>query len=554
MGSPGISVLRRIFSSGNAATDDYANRKVPRHRSWGYWGIMLPLTGGGTAGAWLAIGSSLASQYGMPNTIVGLVYAVIAQTVLGYVLVRASAGTRLSSDLASRGLGMGFLGSTVTAVVFGTNWFFYWALESQILGSGLAAFVHIPEQVGWVITGLLFIPLTLYGMVFVTRFQNWTIPVFVIWLVWNLVVIFQDPVSRERGRDFLTYTPNGGGLSVAGIFGVIATVNGVVALVPLLSMEFARFARPTDSPRRRFWGLLGVAVLPQNLLTWLIYLPVGVLVWRATGQTNPGTAFVALTGWVGFIGLFVTQIRINLQNTYASSLALSTLFARFLRFTPGRAFWSTVTCVVGTALIFVHMLDVINEVLTFEAVMLFAWIGTLFGDYAVVRGWLRMDVGEIEHRRAYLRRFNPIGLSSFATGACVGLALTYVPAATHLSGGVWTVLSSLASFLGFAVALVTHPFYARLYARRSATGGHGRYLARSPEEVPAEVRTAAGQVSCAACEVEVEVDDVARCPVRSFSWICSECCSADRTCRTACQSSTVTFPALPLRPSDAVGP
>jgi hypothetical protein len=94
-----------------------------------------------------------------------------------------SARTRLSSDLASRGLGLGFLGSTVTAVIFGTNWFFYWALESQILGSGLAAFNHIPEKLGWVIIGFLFIPLTLYGMVFVTKFQNWTIPVFLIWIV-----------------------------------------------------------------------------------------------------------------------------------------------------------------------------------------------------------------------------------------------------------------------------------------------------------------------------------------------------------------------------------
>lgn len=102
--TPG-ALVKSIFSSGNDSTDDYANRRVPSHVSWGYWSIMLPLTGGGTAAFWLAFGPVLVKAYGMPNTVIGLVYAVIAQTVLAYVLVKASARTRLSSDLATRGLG-----------------------------------------------------------------------------------------------------------------------------------------------------------------------------------------------------------------------------------------------------------------------------------------------------------------------------------------------------------------------------------------------------------------------------------------------------------------
>ncbi|MDA8206530.1 MAG: hypothetical protein M0Z36_10700, partial [Thermaerobacter sp.] len=77
---------RKIFSSANAATDDYANRKVPRTWSWSYWGIMLPITGGGTAGFWLAFGPALAATYGTPNVLIGLGYAIVAQTILGYFL------------------------------------------------------------------------------------------------------------------------------------------------------------------------------------------------------------------------------------------------------------------------------------------------------------------------------------------------------------------------------------------------------------------------------------------------------------------------------------
>lgn len=546
--------IRDIFSSKNKSTDDYSNTRVPKNVSWSYWAIMLPITGGGTAGFWLAFGPSLVTSYGMRNTMIGLVYAVIMQTLLGYALVHASARSRLSSDLATRGLGFGFLGSTVTALIFATNWFFYWALESQILGSGLASFIHIPEQIGWVIVGAMTIPLTLYGMVFVTRFQNWTIPIFFIWLGWNIIVIFRD-TSHGEIDGFFSYSPPGAITGWIGLLGVISAVNGLVAVVPLLSMEFARFARPNDSSRRRNWGFLGVATIPQNIFTWLIYLPIGILIWRATGATNPGLAFVQLSGWIGFLGLFVTQLRINLQNTYAESMALSTLFARVFKVTPGRAFWSLITCIVGTVLIFLNTLNYINQVLAAEAILLFTWIGVIGADYVIVRGIMRKDVGDIEHRRAYLRRFNPTGLISFASGSVVGAFLHYAPIAFSLNGIGWSIASGLASFVGFAVAFLIHPLVVDIFGRRSNRVGGSvidSYLVRRPESVPSQHLTTSGEVECASCSSEVDPTDVSRCPVISFNWICSECCSSDRTCKTACQKRDVVFPTisvLPMQPS-----
>ena len=531
----------KIFSSANAATDDYANRKVPRKWSWSYWGIMLPITGGGTAGFWLAFGPALAATYGTPNVLIGLGYAIVAQTILGYFLVSASARTRLSSDLATRGLGMGYMGSIATNLVYMVNWFFYWALESQILGSGLASYLGIPPQVGWLIVGIVvFIPLTLYGMVFVTRFQNWTIPIFVLWLAYNVFFIFHNPAAAARAQGFLSYMPAGQHIGFVPVLGAIASINGLVAVIPLLSMEFARFAPTNRSPRRQFWGYLGIAALPQNVPTWWIYLPIGILLWRVTGSTNPGIAFVTLTGWIGFVGLFVTQIRINLQNTYAESMSLSTIFARVFHVAPGRAFWSTVTCLVGTALIFVNMLAYINQVLAVVGVFLFVWCGILVADYAIVRGRMKLSVGAIEHRRAYLRIVNPVGLRSFILGAVVGLFLLYAPDLGILHGTVGSTLAGVASFCGMAVALVSHPLLARRYARSA----QNPYLARQPESVPASQLDSSGLIRCVKCHVAVESDDVARCPVQKFGWLCSECCAADSTCGTRCQVSGVAFPSL----------
>jgi purine-cytosine permease-like protein len=534
------SWIKRTFSSDNEATDDFANRKVPSNWSWGYWGIMLPITGGGTAGFFLAFGPSLASVYGSTNMLIAIVYAVVAQLILGYVLSSVSARTRLSSDLATRGLGFGYMGSLITAVIFGTNWFFYWALESQILGSALASYFHFPEQIGWLIVGIvIFIPLTIYGMVFVTKFQNWTLPIYAVWLIYNIIVIFNSKTTGHTS-DFLTYMPKGQHVGGLGLLGAIAAVNGLVAVVPLLSMEFARFARKDDSPRKRFWGLVGVAAIPQNIPTWLILVPVGVLLWRASGSLNPGESFVKLTGFIGLLGLFITQIRINLQNTYAESMALSAIFARVFHFTPGRAFWSVVTCVVGTILIFANMLAYINQVLTVEAILLFTWIGVLVGDYGLVRGLFKMPVGQIEHRRAYLRKVNPIGLSSFITGSLVGLILNYGPALGYMSGSVGQGIADVASFLGFLITLVTHPLYAKIYLKREKHP----YLARPEEIVPQRAITNENSIKCVSCGVLVDAEDVARCPVVDYGWICSECCSSHSTCGTKCQDKETMFPPL----------
>ena len=533
--------IRKLYTSTNAATDDYANRKVPKNRSWGYWGIMLPITGGGTAGFWLAFGPALAKPYGTPNVLIALIYAIVAQTILGYFLVSASARTRLSSDLASRGLGFGYMGSIVTNLVYMVNWFFYWSLESQILGSGLASFLGIPQAVGWIIVGLIvFIPLTIFGMVFVTKVQNWTIPIFVLWLAWNVFVIFRNPTSATRVHGFLAYMPVGGHVGWLPIMAIIASMNGLIAVVPLLSMEFSRFAPPNHSPRRQFWGYLGVAALPQNIPTWWLYLPIGILLWRATGSLNPGDAFITLTGWVGFVGLFVTQVRINLQNTYCESMALSTIFARVFHFTPGRAFWTTATCVIGTALIFVNMLAIINQVLAVVAVLLFAWVGILVGDYGIVRRWLRYPVGQIEHRRAYLRKLNPAGLRAYIIAGIVGILLLYGPQMGWLVSNIGHVLSDISSFIAFLVAVVLEP----LFVRRFVTQQASPYISRDPEVVPPPVLDDEGLLTCVKCGVQVEPDDVARCPVRNFRWLCAECCAADATCGTACQSTTATFPPL----------
>lgn len=523
---------KSIFSAGNAATDDYASRRAPKSWSWGYFAIALPITGGGTASLWLAYGAIFEQTYGTANLYFTMVFCMILQTIITYLLASIAAKYRMGTDLATRGLGLGFNGSIITNIIYAFEWIYFWAAETQILGAGISAAFGIPDQVAWVVVGIgVFVPLTIFGMKFITKFQNWTIPIFLVWIIINVVMVFKNPDFLANSKGFTTYMPEGMSFGGIPLIQLINSLVGTVGIVALLTMEFARGARPDDSPSKRRWGLFWVALLPQNLFTWLIYVPLGGLLWKATGQANPGDAFVALTGVFGALGLLLTQIRINVQNTYAESLALSSLASK-LHINWGRSVWSVIACILGTITVFANILGHLALLATIAGIMLFSWMGMLFSDYYVVRGVMKLDVGEVEHRRAYLRSVNIIGFSSMIIATVVALVLLFGPQIGITAGDAGALIAALTCFIAFAIAFVVHAILAKIVVKST----FNPYLARTPEEVPASLLDNKGELRCAHCDSVVGPEDVARCPLDENKWICSACCAGNRHCGTACQN------------------
>lgn len=522
---------KSIFSASNAKTDDYASRRAPKSWSWGYWAIMLPITGGGTASLWLAYGSIFEQTYGTANLYAAMIFCSVAQGFLAYILGHIAAKYRMGTDLATRGLGLGFNGSIVTNVIYAFEWIYFWAAETQILGAGISAATGIPDQVSWVIIGLgVFVPLTIFGMKFITRFQNWTIPIFFVWIIINVAIIFKNPTYFESSKGFFSYMPASMTFGGIPLLQLINALMGTVGIVALLTMEFARGARPDDSPAKRRLGLIGVALIPQNVWTWLIYVPLGGLLWKATGQNNPGDAFVQLTGVFGVLGLLLTQIRINVQNTYAESLALSSLASK-IHINWGRSVWSVIACCLGTIAVFANVLAHIATIATIAGIMLFAWVGMLLSDYFIVRGAFKLPVGEVEHRRAYLRSLNVVGMISLLLGGIVAIVLYFGPQLGITSGNTGALISSLTCFIAFGISFIAHAIAAKLIISKS----YNPYLARKPEPFPEALLNKDGEYECALCGSIVGPEDAAKCPVADGVWICSACCAGNRSCGTACQ-------------------
>ena len=91
------------------------------------------------------------------------------------------------------------MGSTVTSLIYAPFTFLFFAIEAAILTSMLNVVFRLPLPVGYVLCTLAVVPLVTHGITFISRFQLWTQPA---WIVLHLLpfafIAFQGPAARRK--------------------------------------------------------------------------------------------------------------------------------------------------------------------------------------------------------------------------------------------------------------------------------------------------------------------------------------------------------------------
>jgi signal transduction histidine kinase/DNA-binding NarL/FixJ family response regulator len=266
--------------------------------------------------------------------------------------------------------------------------------------------------------------------------------------------------------------------------------------------------------------------------SFLVTLTVAAAVpWRdATDPTRMYfTAFdmVLPSGLVAlaFTGVFVilSQMKINVTNAYAGSIAWSNFFSRITHSHPGRVVWLMFNVSIALMLMELGVFHAIEMILGLYSHVALAWIGALTADL-VVNKPLGLSPKGIEFRRAHLYDINPVGTGAMLAAVVVSL-LAY-------SGLLGPFLQSFSSLLALSVALVMAPAIAW------RTGGK-YYIARPACEatctVEAHGHLESGETqTCCVCEYRFDAEDMTHCPFYAGP-ICSLCCTLDASCRDTCK-------------------
>jgi signal transduction histidine kinase/CheY-like chemotaxis protein/purine-cytosine permease-like protein len=524
----------------NQTLEDYALRFTAEGaRRWPIGRIANTALGSIAFLACEAVGAQIALDYGFQNALAALAIVAVIVVVTGFPICFYAARYGVDMDLLTRGSGFGYIGSTITSAIYACFTFILFAIEAAILSGALELCFGVPLAVGHLISALIVIPIAAYGVRRISWMQNWTQPV---WLILQLAPLIYLALHADAVEGAVARNAASAGWSwpMAG-----AALAVLLSLLPQIGeqVDYLRFLPPRRSPKDlRWWGWLTLAG-PGWILLGAVKILIGgalacmalSLAWPHADATSPArlyelvyrdltrspAASLLLTG----IFVAVCQLKINVTNAYAGSIAASNFFSRLTHRHPGRVVWLVFNIFIALQLMAVGIMNVVAGILAIYANFAVAWIGAVTADLMINKP-LGLSPKGVEFKRAHLYDINPVGVGAMAFSVVVSTALF-----CGLFGETAKAFSPLA---GLAATFVAAPAIARLT--------RGRYYLARAETVP---KGPARHV-CTICENAFEGPDMAHCPVYEGA-ICSLCCTLEARCHDACKPKAPNRGALPAR-------
>jgi signal transduction histidine kinase len=392
-----------------------------------------------------------------------------------------------------------------------------------------------------VVCSLVIIPLVFFGVTLINQLQLWTQP---LWIVLLVLPYFCILVKRpDAFNDWVNFA----GTSVSGTgfdplsFGAAATISFSLIAQIGEQVDYLRFLPNKQPANQRKWWLAVVLAGPGWIILGCAKQLGGSFL--ASLAISHGVSFAKANEptqmyWVGFQYVFsnpavvlavttlfviISQIKINVTNAYAGSLAWSNFFSRLTHSHPGRVVWLVFNVAIALLLMELGVFSTLQAVLGLYSNVAISWVGALVADL-VINKPLGLSPPYIEFKRAHLYNINPVGFGAMLIASIVSI-LSFM-------GLFGAVAAAFASFIALGLAFILAPILA------IATKGK-YYIAR--EDTYSKTLTTTAEVSCHICEQDYEPPDMLFCPVYNDS-ICSLCCTLDACCHDACKISVTVAP------------
>ena len=543
-----ILPIRREYNRfvANQTLEDYALRFTAKSaRRWSPLKIAQTAIGAISFLALEAIGGAITLAHGFVNAAAAIVVVSIIMLLCGMPISRYAAKYGVDIDLLTRGAGFGYIGSTITSLIYASFTFILFAIEASIMSSALELAFGIPIWISYILSSLAVIPLVIYGITAISRFQLWTQPfwiflniapfVFIAWHDWPQIVAWRQfgglaeggqPGTMLESFDLLRF-----GAASSVILSLIAQIGEQVDFLRFLPAEPPAGAeRSGPVVRNRLtalflagpgWVVLGAPKLFAGSLLAVIALRYGITPEHAG---EPATMYMVAFQYMlpskematvltaAFV--VVSQLKINVMNAYAGSLAWSNFFSRLTHSHPGRVVWLVFNVAIALLLMELGIYQALERTLGLFSILAVSWLAAIVADLAINKP-LGLAPPGIEFKRAHLYDINPVG-----TGAMIGAATLGLASAAGVFG---VFMAAFAPFVALVTALILAPAIAW------ATGGR-YYLARKPRAAWGRMQT----IQCRICEHAFEPEDSAYCPAYGAP-ICSLCCSLDARCGDLCK-------------------
>jgi len=444
-------------------------------------------------------------------------------------------------DLLTRGAGFGYIGSTITSLIYASFTFIFFALEAAIMAQALELYFNIPLVAGYIICSLIILPITFFGITAINKLQSYTQFVWLFLMILPFVMVFhKEPELITQWSSFVGDNENSHQFDIV-LFGQACAVLFALVVQIGEQVDYLRFMPNKTKNNSAKWYLSvilagpgwiiigGLKLLGGSLLAVLFIQNGGdiskavepiqmyILGYQYVFDSNDVVLAVAT------FFVIVSQIKINATNAYAGSLAWSNFFSRVTHYHPGRVVWLVFNILIALLLMLLGIFETLESVLSVYANLAIAWIGAIVADLSVLKP-LKISPSFIEFKRAHLYDYNPVG--------CLSMLLASLLSVVCFTGFFGEIAQAYSPFIALGTS-----FTLAIIIGFITKGKY--YLAREPLLI--ETTSQQSLVFCSVCDIEYEIEDIAYCPFHQGN-ICSLCCSLENHCHDQCKIQSVTSP------------
>jgi len=513
--------------------EDYSLRYTPKSfRKWSEFIIANTAMGSISFLALEAIGATIAIHYGFSTAFWAIFTASLIIFFTAIPISYYAAKYNIDIDLITRSAGFGYVGSTFTSLIYASFSFIFFALEAAIMAQALEVYFGLPLAWGYLFSSIIIIPLVFYGITFINKLQLYSQPIWITMMVAPFIaIILKEPEAIHIVRSLSGSTSQSSEFSFY-YFGFAIGIS--LALIAQIGeqIDYLRFMPPLKEDNKTKWwismliagpGWIILGFLKQIGGIFLLAIAIFAGLSIADSKTpiemynigyryifdNQTTALAAATVFV-----MISQIKINVTNAYAGSLAWSNFFSRVTHSHPGRVVWMVFNIAIALLLMELGLFDVLEKILGLYSNVAIAWIGAIFADLAINKP-LGLSPKIVEFKRAHLYNINPVGVGSMGTASIIAI-LAFM-------GLFGDIAQSYSSIIALVIAISLSPLIA--YVTKGKY-----YIARENTHTFSNNTHA----TCQTCNHDYEIEDMSYCPFHDIN-ICSLCCSLDSLCHDKCK-------------------
>ena len=441
-----IDRVRRQYNQwvANQTLEDYALRFTAKSaRRWSAARVANTALGAISFLALEAIGGTITLNYGVTNATAAILVVSVIIFFCGLPIAYHAAKCGIDIDLLTRGAGFGYIGSTITSLIYASFTFIFFAIEAVILATALEMCFGIPRPIGYLVSAVVIIPLVTYGITLISRFQLWTQP---LWIVLHILpfaaIAYANPHSFAEWTKFPGEHGNPAGHLDLLLFGTAASV--VFALVAQIGeqVDFLRFLPRDRRTSKTSWWIALVSAGPGWIILGALKLLAGSFLAffalshgvSAEHAAEPAHMYLEAFRYVlsqpelalALTGTFVilSQVKINVTNAYAGSIAWSNFFSRLTHSHPGRVVWLVFNVLVALLLMEIGVYKALEQTLALYSNVAIAWVGALVADLVINRP-LGLRPQQMEFKRAHLYDINPVGVGAMTIATIVSISAFY---------------------------------------------------------------------------------------------------------------------------------